>query len=285
MENRPRKCEDSAVFDSEDRTVVRRALDLINAMFVMLVYMLRILYHALIRPSSSRVPPWSVLTAHPTLLVFLSGLGGPPFVWQPVVHDLRAWYPRLRDRCAIRIAGNVRALYRPVQHDRSHHTLPAIEAHCRRWGSRARLVLVGHSLGAVDAIWLGNAIRERFHGRVPTLTVALCGAFGTNTAPLLATLGVHPSLQQAVHCREGSFLQDLLHRARTLPHHPRSEQLFVMSRDDRTIVPPTNSLLFGLPGRANRHLSIDGAGHMGAVAAASPCFAHTIAAFVAQPYP
>lgn len=266
---------------ADPRSFRQRFLDLLNAVFVMAVYMIRILFHAVFRPKVSRYPPLPTHTQHPDLVLFVSGLGGPAFIWRPVIRDLRAWYPAVSGRCSIRVASNVMALRRPAQHERAQHTLPFLEAHCRRWGSRARLVLFGHSLGGVDVVWLGNAVRERLGGRVPTLTVAVCGAFGTDIAPLLGPLGVHPSLQEALHCRRGTFMQDLIGRARSLPHHPRSEQLFVMSRDDRTIVPPTNSLVHGLPGRVNRHIVLSGSGHMGTVSASSPVCVRAVARFLA----
>lgn len=267
-------------FDNESRSVARRALDLLNGMFVYFVLLCRILYHNLFDPPASRVLPMSEPTQHPTLVLFVSGLAGPRFFWRPVVSDFRSWHPDQATHASLRMVGNVSATYRPMQRDRAQDTLPQLFRHCERWGDRARLVLVGHSLGGVDVVWLGNAVRERYGGKVPMLTVSVCGAFGTNLAGELDKLGAHPSLQQAIHCREGVFLRQLMGRARTLPHHSESEQVFVMSRDDRTVQPPTNSLLYGLPGRRNRHIMVDGAGHTSAVAAASPLILTAVASFV-----
>ena len=268
------------IFDSETRSVTRRGWDLLNSNIVRLVLFLRVIFHAIVKPHSSYVLPLSEPTKCATLVLFVAGLGGPSYFWRPVVQDLRSWYPSLESkRVSIRTVDNVSALYQPMLRDRSECTLPMVIRHCNHWGSRTRLVLIGHSLGGVDVVWLGNAIRERYGAQIPLLTVSICGAFGTNLAPALDGIGAHPSLKQSIYCREGTFMQNLIHQARTLPHHPESEQLFVMSRDDRTIVPPTNSLLGGIPGKRNRHISVDGAGHTGAVAAVSPLVLETVSEF------
>lgn len=240
----------------------------------------RIMWMAVVRPQLSVSSKLSAPSRHPTLVLFVAGLGGPAFMWRPIIHDFRKWQPRAASVCDIKSTGNVHALRKPMHHDRYFDTAPVLFDHCRRWGDRARLVLVGHSLGAVDVVWLGNLVRQQFQGAVPTMTVAVCGAFGTGLAPYLRNVGVHRSVSDSLHRRHGMFMRDLLTRARTLPHHPDSRQMFVMSSSDQTVVPASNSVIKDFPGQSNAILCVQGAGHFGTVSSSSPDFIRAMAAFI-----
>ena len=213
-----------------------------------------------------------------TLLLTLSGLGGPEMFWNGFYHHMGP------TNCFVetRTQGNIRALRAPMHQQMHESTWPAVQAHCERWGpDRARVILLGHSLGGVDALWLNCALRERYGGRVRALTLSVAGAFGTEKAPIGYYMGIHRTVVEAL--QPGSpFLQQLRKKSRSLPHHPRSRAVFLMADGDHLVVPATRSLVYDFPPSYKNleHLVVYGAGHTTAVMASYERLRQEIQAFL-----
>ena len=242
------------------RTLGQRIIDAINGMLVSIMGLCRILWHSILAP----IPLQAVQEDSPVLIVLFSGLGSPSFAWSPFLKTFRSRFPEEYKSFNIITTSNVRALREPMQRSLIEDTLPLIEQHIQKWKTNSRIVLVGHSLGAVDALWIACHIREKYRGTIPLSLHALFGAFGTSMATMMPSFGIHSTVQRSLHQRTGPFMTSLIERAQTLPSHPESEYTFVMAIDDATIRPPINSLVYGLPGRS-KYFCVYGAGHMGAI--------------------
>lgn len=240
------------------RTLQQRVLDAINAMFVDIMVLCRIFWHAFVTP----IPLQMRVATSPRMMVLFSGLGSPSFAWMPFLKSFQERRPNTFASLNRITTSNVRALREPMQRALVEDIIPQIEKHVQTWRDRSRIVLIGHSLGAVDALWTSCYLREKYKGTVPIALTALFGAFGTSTAAIMPVLGIHDTVKQSLHRREGPFMHSLLSRARSLPQHPRSTNTFVMAKDDATIRPSSNSLVYGIPG-SNKYYSVYGAGHMG----------------------
>ena len=209
-----------------ERSAGERWADKVNSWVVNLVFLIHIIIQLVRSPDPI---PMSAKDTKPTLLVTLSGLAGPRKFWSGFVrHLVGTLPPETLSEWSWMAQGNVEAAEVPMHREVREKTWPAVLRHCERFGSEARVVLTGHSLGSVDALWIACEIRERFGGRVPVLLLSVAGAFGTARAPVLYSLGVHRTVVESIGTRSAPFLRELLGRCRTLPFHPRSRSLFVM---------------------------------------------------------
>lgn len=250
-----------------ERSAGERWADKVNSWVVNLVFLIHIIIQLVRSPDPI---PMSAKDTKPTLLVTLSGLAGPRKFWSGFVrHLVGTLPPETLSEWSWMAQGNVEAAEVPMHREVREKTWPAVLRHCERFGSEARVVLTGHSLGSVDALWIACEIRERFGGRVPVLLLSVAGAFGTARAPVLYSLGVHRTVVESIGTRSAPFLRELLGRCRTLPFHPRSRSLFVMASDDGSIRPPPLSLVYDFPtGYKNlSHVCMHGCGHSPAIMA------------------
>ena len=246
-----------------------RFADTVNSWFVYLVYIIYSFVEGLRSPEPLSVSE-GISSTKPTLLLTLSGLAGPPKLWSGFVrHLVGTLPPETLSEWSWIAQGNIEATEAPMHREVRENTWPAVRRHCERYGSGARVVLAGHSLGAVDALWIACKLREEFGGRVPVLTLAVAGAFGTSVAPVLYSLGVHRTVVESIGTRSAPFLRELLGRCRTLPFHPRSRSLFVMASDDSAIRPPPLSLVYDFPPEYKNlsHVCLHGCGHAPAIMA------------------
>lgn len=226
----------------------------------------------------ARPPIWQPTTGSPTLLLTLSGLGGAEMFWNGFHRHLGKSVTQCFE---CRTQANLRAVHAPMHQQMHESTWPAVKAHCDRWGTdRARVLLVGHSLGGVDAFWLDCALRERYGGKVRTLLLSVAGAFGTDKSTLGYYMGIHRTVVEAL--KPGSpFLKDLRKRSRSLPHHPQSRAVFFMADGDHMVVPATRSLVYDYPPSHDlEHLVVYGAGHATVVMAAYERLRQEILAFM-----
>ena len=249
-----------------------RFIDRLNSWIVSLVFIVHLIYELIV----NKIPLKSLddhNTTSPKLLITFSGLGG-----------ISRLYNGLRSRITTknlewRSEENVSALRSPMHKEMHAKVIPMLLAHCERWRHRAQVALVGHSLGAVDAVLAACEVREKFGGKIKLLTVGVAGAFGTKRAGVLSSLGVHRTVTEAISINS-PFLKRLSERSRRLPHHRRSEAVFVMSRLDNVIVPARNSLYYEYPKSYSvRHFVMNGVGHDATIMAAYPVILESISNF------
>lgn len=203
-------------------------------------------------------------TNSPWLLLTISGLAGVPSCSNGLWSRLKI--PNLEWRSQ----GNIKAVRSPMHREVIESTLPMIMDHCQRWGDKTRLALVGHSLGAVDAVWISCRVREMFGDKIRMLTIGVAGAFGTEKNDFLYKCGVHRTIVESISINS-AFMQRMQHHSQTLPYHPKSKAVFIMTSLDDIVVPATNSLFYSFPpGHHLRHFALHGVGHGASFMASYP---------------
>ena len=206
--------------------------------------------------------PVAVLQTPPqALVVCLPGLLAPAATFYGFARRLRAACPRVKTV----VLGGVRSNARHVD----HNTLLAVKAAEDAVASGVPLVLVGHSLGAVQAL----DAETRLHGQgkptstmpPPVLLVAVCGAFGACVD--FPGWAVDPSIGRLLRAGPGGRCSEamagLLGRARQTPRrHPRSLRVFAAARDDLFVRPLANAL--PRVSANDRRVVLPHGGHLGA---------------------
>lgn len=192
------------------------------------------------------------------LVVCLPGLLSPAAIFYGFTRRLCAKCPRVKTV----VLGGLRSHARSAD----HNTRLAVQAIQQTFFGNIPIVLIGHSLGAVQALDAETRLHEQQKRMPPppVLMVSVCGAFGA----CVDFPGCDPSIGRLLKTPRGhrcsKTMAGLLDRARNTAgrRHPRSVRVFAAAQDDLFVRPLKNAL--PRVSANDRHLVLPHGGHLGA---------------------